>query len=144
MSVLQALDGLALVVAVALLGLAVLVTRRRLITRRGGTFDCSMRLHEGAHGKGWALGIGRYSGDALEWYRVFSYSTRPRRVVGRRQLQVVERREPRGPEAFSLLSGAVIVRCHDGTRPVEFAMSPDALTGFLSWAESSPPGMPVP
>lgn len=144
MSVLQVLDGLAVVVAASLVGLALLVVRRRLITRRGGTFDCSLRLHEGAHGKGWALGIGRYSGEALEWYRVFSYSTRPRRVLRRRQLQVVERREPRGPEAFALLAGAVIVRCHDGHRPVEFAMSPDALTGFLSWAESSPPGMPVP
>ena len=144
MSVLQVLDGLAVVVAAALVGLALLVVRRRLLTRQGGTFDCSLRLHEGAHGKGWALGIGRYSGEALEWYRVFSYSARPRRVVGRRHLRVLERREPRGAEAFSLLSGAVVVRCHDGSRPVEFAMSPDALTGFLSWAESAPPGMPVP
>jgi hypothetical protein len=143
-SVLQVLDGLAVVVAASLVGLALLVLRRRLITRRGGTFDCSLRLHEGSHGKGWALGIGRYSGEALEWYRVFSYSTRPRRVVGRRQLKILDRREPRGAEAFALLAGAVIVRCHDGARPVEFAMSSDALTGFLSWAESAPPGMPVP
>ena len=57
------------------------------------------------------LGIGRYAGDSLEWYRVFSYAMRPRRVLGRRDLQVVDRRDPHGAEVFSLLAGAVVVRC---------------------------------
>ena len=61
-----------------------------------------------------------------------------------RDLQVVERRSPRGPEVFALLADAVVVRCLDGDGPgsIEFAMSPDTLTGFLAWLESSPPGMP--
>jgi uncharacterized protein DUF2550 len=137
-----ALDGLAGIVIFVLLGLALLVARRRVIARRGGTFDCSLRLHDGAHGKGWVLGIGRYSGESLEWYRVFSYATRPRRVLSRRSLQVVDRRAARGPEAFSLLSGAVVVRCNTGSEQVELAMSQDTLTGFLAWMESSPPGIP--
>jgi hypothetical protein len=141
-SFIGALDGLAVLVVLALLGLALLVARRRVIARRGGTFDCSLRLRDGAHGKGWVLGIGRYSGESLEWYRVFSYATRPRRVLSRRDLQVVDRRAARGPEAFSLLSGAVVVRCIAGTEQVELAMTPDTLTGFLAWAESSPPGIP--
>ena len=29
-------------------------------------------------GRGWLLGLGRYSGDALEWFRIFSLSPRPR------------------------------------------------------------------
>jgi hypothetical protein len=49
-SVLVALDGLAVLVVVALLGLALLFVRRRVITRRGGTFDCSVRLGQGQHG----------------------------------------------------------------------------------------------
>lgn len=143
MSIIAALDGLAVLVVVALAALGVLAGRRRVITRRGGTFDCSLRLRPAGSGKGWALGIGRYSGDSLEWYRVFSYATRPRRVMARRELEIVDRRAPEGAEAFALLSGAVIVRCRDGSdggTMVEFAMGDDALTGFLSWLEAAPPG----
>lgn len=142
MTLVGALDALVAVVAVAMLGLTMLVFRRRVITRRGGTFDCSLRMRDGQHGKGWVLGIGRYAGDALEWYRVFSYSARPRRALGRRTLQVLDRREPTGVEVYSLLSGAVIVRCRDGHGAVELAMSPESLTGFLSWVEAAPPGVP--
>jgi len=140
MSLLVVLDVLAALVVVALLGLVLLALRRRLITRRGGTFDCSLRFGEGAHGKGWVLGVGRYAGDALEWYRVFSYATRPRRVLVRNSLQVVDRREPTGIESFSLLAGAVVLSCRDDAGPVELAMSGEASTGFLSWVESAPPG----
>jgi hypothetical protein len=136
------LDVLVAVVVVGLLLLGLLAARRRVVTRRGGTFDCSLRLREAAHGKGWVLGIGRYSGDSLEWYRVFSYSTRPRRTFVRRRLQVLDRRDPTGVEVYSLLSGAVIVACRDGDLPLELAMSQAALTGFLSWVESAPPGIP--
>ncbi|HEU4910493.1 MAG TPA: DUF2550 domain-containing protein [Actinomycetes bacterium] len=136
------LDVLVGLVVLALAAVGLLALRRRVITRRGGTFDCSLRLREGQHGKGWVLGIGRYAGDALEWYRVFSYATRPRRTFPRNELRVVESREPVGIEVFSLLSGAVVVRCVDGSSPVELAMSSGSLTGFLSWVESAPPGVP--
>jgi hypothetical protein len=146
-SLVLARDGLATAVLVVLVALVLLVLRRRFISRRGGTFDCSLRLRPAANprtGQGWTLGIARYSGDTLEWYRVFSYALRPKRVLGRRDLQVVDRRDPQGAEVFSLLSGAIVVRCIGDGGPVEFAMSPDTLTGFLSWVESSPPGIPAP
>ncbi|MGH8892584.1 MAG: DUF2550 domain-containing protein [Actinomycetes bacterium] len=141
MTLVAAFDVLVVLVVLALLALGMLALRRRVITRRGGTFDCSLRLREGQHGKGWVLGIGRYDGDALEWYRVFSYSTRPRRTLARRELRVVASRDPTGVEVFSLLSGAVVVRCLDGDDGVELAMSEGSLTGFLSWVESAPPGV---
>ena len=144
MSVLTALDGFASLVLLALLALLGLALRRRLVTRGGGSFDCSLRVGPGQGGKGWTLGIGKYSGEHLEWYRVFSYALRPKRVLRRRDLQVLDRRSPHGTEAFSLLSGAVVVRCLDQSGPVELAMTSDTLTGFLAWVESSPPGMPVP
>jgi hypothetical protein len=147
MGLIGVVDVLAALVAVGLIALGLLVLRRRFISRRGGTFDCSMRLRPAANprtGQGWTLGIARYSGDILEWYRVFSYSLRPKRVLGRRELQVVDRRDPQGAEVFSLLSGAVVVRCVGAGGPVEFAMNEDTLTGFLSWVESSPPGIPAP
>ena len=155
MSAILVLDVLAAVVVVILVALTALAVRRRVITRRGGTFDCSVRLRPARSGKGWALGIGRYSGDSLEWYRVFSYATRPRHVMARRELEIVDRRVPEGAEVFSLLSGAVIVRCREGGGTgnagetgdagdiVEFAMGDAALTGFLAWLESAPPSQPV-
>lgn len=137
-------------VALGLVGVGLLLARRRVLSRSGGTFECSLRLREGAHGKGWVLGIGRYAGDALEWYRTFSYSMRPRRALPRHGLQVVERREPTGIESFALQAGSVVVRLADGAASsedssragVELAMSRDSLTGFLSWVESAPPGVP--
>lgn len=143
MLLIRLLDVLATLVGLSLLALVLLVLRRRVITRSGGTFDCSLRLRPGAHGKGWVLGIGRYSGERLEWYRVFSYAMRPRRVMSRRDLQVADHRPPQGAEAFSLLSGAVVVRCRDREGPIELAMASDTLTGFLAWVESSPPGIPT-
>jgi hypothetical protein len=137
------LDGVAGVAVVAVIAVGALAVRRRFITRRGGTFDCSLRLRPARSGKGWALGIGRYSGDSLEWYRVFSYATRPRHVMARRELEIVDRRGPEGAEVFSLLSGAVILRCREGADMVEFAMGEAALTGFLAWLESAPPVQPV-
>ena len=147
MGLIGVVDVLGVLVALGLVAMGLLVLRRRFLSRSGGTFDCSLRLRPTASsrtGQGWTLGIARYSGDTLEWYRVFSYALRPKRVLGRRDLQVVERRQPRGPEVFSLLSGAVVVRCVGDGGPVEFAMSEDTLTGFLSWVESSPPGIPAP
>ncbi|MDQ1627300.1 MAG: hypothetical protein QOI54_1044 [Actinomycetota bacterium] len=139
MSVVVLLDAFAATVLLVLLGLVGLALRRRFLTRQGGTFDCSLRLRPSSHGKGWALGIGRYAGDCLEWYRVFSYAARPRLTMRRDELEILDRRPPAGPEVFSLLAGAVVVRCRHAGGLVEVAMSPDALTGFLAWVESGPP-----
>lgn len=135
------------VLALVLLGLFVFGLRRRWIQRSGGTFDCSLRWNapEGAEagGKGWAYGVSRYSGDHIEWFRVFSYAPRPRRVLERGSIEVLDRRAPRGEEELALLSDSVILVCaHRGDR-VELAMSEDALTGFLAWLEAAPPGQRV-
>lgn len=140
MTLVAALDVAVAVIVLALLAIGLLALRRRVLARRGGTFDCSLRLRDAAHGQGWVLGVARYAGDALEWYRVFSYSMRPRRALERGRLQVLERRMPVGVEAFALLTGSVVVRCREPDGPVELAMTPESLTGFLSWVESAPPG----
>lgn len=141
MTLIAALDLAVAVVVLAVLALGLLAVRRRVLARRHATFDCSLRLTEAANGKGWVLGVAAYADDALEWYRVFSYAMRPRRALRRSRLQVLDRRQPSGVESFSLLAGAVMVRCRDGEGRVELAMSPESLTGFLSWVESSPPGV---
>jgi hypothetical protein len=141
------LDALLAAVALALVGYLALVLRRRYLARVGGTFDCSIRVKHGALaplGKGWVLGLARYAEDRLDWYRVFSYSPRPRRVLRRRDLQVQGRRTPTGNEALALVSGAVVVECRARGGQVELAMTDEALTGFLAWLESAPPGRHYP
>ncbi|GGT99542.1 MULTISPECIES: DUF2550 domain-containing protein [Streptomyces] len=136
-----------LVVALVVIGLFVFGLRRRLIQRAGGTFDCSLRWdvpeEPDVSGKGWVYGVARYSGDQVAWFRVFSYAARPRRVLERSAIEVLDRRMPEGEEELALLSDAVIQGCmHRGIR-LELAMSEDALTGFLAWLEAAPPGQRV-
>lgn len=146
MSVIPFLDAAGLAVLLVLLALVALALRRRWLQRAGGTFDCSLRMGRGGpgrsagYGKGWTLGVARYTGDSLEWFRVFSWSPRPRHSFPRRQLLVRGRRRPSGPEAFALLTGAVVVECGVDGRTVELGLTEDALTGFLSWLEAAPPG----
>jgi hypothetical protein len=136
--------ALVTVVGLGVVAMAVLSVRRRALSRGGGTVELSLRLKGGAEGRGWVLGIGRFEGDALNWYRVFSLAMRPRRTLTRRDLSVLAQREPTGSERFALLSGAVVMECRTSAGPVELAMGPSAVTGFLAWLEARPPGATLP
>jgi hypothetical protein len=129
---------------VALLCLTGIFLRREVISRAGGTIDMNLRLSTFVPGRGWSPGLGRFVGEQLRWYRMFSFGLRPRRVLTRHALVVEDRRTPEGPECLSMPDGWIIVRCvgRVGTSSVEveLAMDSSALTGFLSWLESAPPG----
>jgi Protein of unknown function (DUF2550) len=140
------LDSLGVLVLIPVAAFVYLFARRRLLSRDGGTFECSVRMHpppsrsasSSAHG--WTLGLGRYEGDEIQWFRVFSFSFRPKYVFTR-ALTVVGRRTPSRVEAFSLYSGHVVVSVRlESGKTVELAMSESALTGFLAWTEAAPPG----
>ncbi|WP_121194594.1 DUF2550 domain-containing protein [Motilibacter peucedani] len=137
---LVALDALGIVLLLVVVALVVVTVRRRVLQRGRGTFDCSLRNRARPFPKGWMLGIARYERDLVEWYRVFSFSPRPRERVVRRDLEVVERRSPTGAEALALLPGAVVLVCEVEGRRIELGMGADAMTGFLAWLESAPPG----
>ena len=94
-------------------------------------------------GRGWSYGIAQYENDRIDWYRIFSYAYRPAAVLTRRDLEVIGRRDAEGNEELALFPGWTIVECSFGAGLVELAMSPDALTGFLSWLEAAPPGQNV-
>jgi hypothetical protein len=136
-----------LLLALLLLAAAVFAAvwiRRRLLQRSGGTVELSLRLKPGSRGRGWVLGIGRFVGDDLQWHRVFSLATRPRRTLSRSDLEVVRRREPERSETYALLKGAVVMECRSSKGPVELGMEPSAVTGFLAWLEARPPGATLP
>ena len=135
------LAGLFLLVAVPL---GTLYARRRFLARGGGSIELSLRLRSGKPGRGWVLGIGRFVGDDLQWFRVFSLSNRPRRTLSRRDLSVRGRRPPRGPESLALLKGAEVLELRSSSGPVEIAMETAAITGFLAWLEARPPGATLP
>lgn len=150
-----AVDAVAVVLGALLLAVALLVAvagRRRLLTRRGGTIELSLRLHPRVHargnrvthGQGWALGLGRFEGDELRWYRVFSLAPGPRRTLSRHDLAVAAQRPPVGGELFALLSGTVVMECTSAQGPVTLAMDASAVTGFLAWLEARPPGATLP
>jgi hypothetical protein len=140
------LDSLGVVTALIALGFVFLFLRRRWIGRTGGSFECSVRFtppsrNEGAAAaRGWTLGLARYVDDNIEWFRVFSFSPRPRHVFSR-EMTVLSRRTPGGAEAFSLYAGHNVIELRLGTgRVVELAMSEAAMTAFLAWTEAGPPG----
>lgn len=117
-----------------------LIVRRRFLTRNGGTFELSYRLRNDAVGRGWVLGLGRYSGECLEWFRIFTLSPRPRAAWERERLSYDGQRVPQGAEAGTLFPDHLVISCLSPNGPVELAMSPASLTGFQAWLEARPPG----
>lgn len=133
-------DSIGAVLLGALLYGAVLVVRRRVLSRHGGTFELAVRVRSVRPGRGWVLGLGRYHGEQLEWFRIFSPWPRPRRTWRRWELEIQTQREAEGEEQFSLYAGHVVLVCRTPSGPIELAMSPSAVTGFSSWLEAGPPG----
>jgi hypothetical protein len=137
----EVLLGLVLVAALLLVSISV---RRRWLSREGGAIEMSLRLKPRAQGRGWVLGLGRFNGDDLEWFRVFSLSTRPRRTLNRRALDVTKRRQPTGPESVALIKGMEVLELSSAGAPVEIGLESSTLTGFLAWLEAQSPGSEIP
>lgn len=141
-------DIAAVVLLASLLYGVLLVIRRRVLSRDGGTFEMGVRLRGGEggagsgndRGRGWALGIGRYQGSRLEWFRIFTLSVRPRASWQRNDLSYLGRREPVGGERDALYAGQLVVRLETRKGPVDMAMSEASLTGLQAWLEAGPPG----
>jgi hypothetical protein len=125
---------------VLLYGIA-LIVRRRVLARHGGTFELSHRVRADKPGRGWVLGLGRYTPTSLEWFRIFSLNPRPQYVWERSDLTYVDRRDAGGVEQLSLYPDHVVIRCTTTRQgDLELALSQEALMGFQSWLEASPPG----
>ncbi|RLP86927.1 MULTISPECIES: DUF2550 domain-containing protein [unclassified Micromonospora] len=136
----EIVEGVGIGVAVILAALLILFVRRALVTRSGGIIRLSVRVSTMLDGRGWSPGFGRFAGDELRWYRMFSFALRPKRVLSRKGLAVERRRLPEGQERLSMPADWVILRCTSHHAPVEIAMARSTVTGFLSWLEAAPPG----
>jgi hypothetical protein len=132
-------EGIGIAVLALFMLLAAVFLRRGVLSRRG-TIELSVRLSTMVLGRGWSTGLARFSGDELQWYRMFSLAWRPKRVLSRRGLAVVQRRTPNTQEQLVFPAGFVVIRCISGGAEIEVAMARPALMGFLSWVEAAPPG----
>ena len=133
-------DGVGVLLVLALLLPIGLILRRRWIARRGTAFELSVNTRGGSGPRGWTLGLGRYHEDQLDWFRFFSLSWRPKRRFHRGDMEVLERRDPEGAEAFALYYGHIVVEFLTQQGRIQLAMSEPSLTALLAWLESAPPG----
>jgi len=136
-------DSLLLIVIVLVVLLVGLLVRRRLLARPGRAFDMSVTRGTEPQAKGWMHGLAVYRDTELVWFRTFSLSWRPRYRFTRGDVQIDGRREPVGLEVHAIHAGHLIVGTENASGVRQLALSPNALTGLLSWLESSPPGQRV-
>ena len=130
------------VVALVLLPLVLLYARRRWLTGQGGLFDCAYRMRDDTPGAGWVLGVARYRGETLEWYRAFSLSFKPKVVLQRATTTYLSQRAPAGVEAIALFDESMIITLRDRVNEKIHivSMARDEVLALMSWLESAPPG----
>lgn len=131
-----------IIVALMLLPFVLLYLRRRWLTGQGGLFDCAHRVRDDAPGVGWVLGMARFRGENLEWFRSFSFSLHPKLVLQRAGTAYLHQRRPEGIELIALFDNSVIVTVKDrsSSHVHTLAMASDEVLALMSWLESAPPG----
>ncbi len=127
---------------ISVLALVVVALSYRLWKLRQGGTAAILRDIPAVGGPGWRHGVVRYAGDEARFYRLSSLRWWPDRRLGRRGLDIVSRRAPRGDEFDIMTDEIVVLELNDTTterrRGYEIALDRGALTAFLSWVESRP------
>lgn len=123
-----------LLVVAALVVVGLGLSRWSSLTRRVGSFRCSLRV-----GTRWSRGIAHYGARHLYWWRLRSLAPRPGQVWPRAGMEVLERTAVDA----AVVGGPYLVRCRvpgpTGAQEVELLMTPEAYAGLTSWLEASPP-----
>ncbi|MBK0867630.1 MAG: DUF2550 domain-containing protein [Saccharopolyspora sp.] len=140
------LAGAGLVLLLLVVGLSALfIARRRILQLRAGGIDVALRTRTGEGARGWHLGVAQYRGEEFTWYRVLSLRSGPNWMINRGDVEITARREPSLAESYTLPQASTVLHLtRQNGLELEVAMGADALTGFLSWLESAPPGHSVP
>ncbi|WP_407045664.1 DUF2550 domain-containing protein [Mycobacteroides abscessus] len=110
---------------------------RLLKLRNGGTAALLRDMPEVGEGR-WRHGVMRYRESQAEFYRLSSVRLWPDRQLSRRDLEIIDRRIPRGDEYDIMTAEIVVLQLRDGARDYEMALDRGALTAFMSWVESRP------
>ncbi|MDQ1682258.1 MAG: hypothetical protein QOH99_799 [Frankiaceae bacterium] len=140
--VMSVLDDVGIALLVVFLLSLVLIVRRLALRRGGAVLDLCVRPRgPESH---WVLGLARYSGETLEWFRILGISARPSRSFRRDDISVVGRRTPSHGEAASFVHGAVVLECLERGHRLDLALPATAMTGFQAWLEAHTPGASVP
>lgn len=129
-----------IVLVCLLIPLIWLYVRRQWLIHGGGTFDCELNLGTDQATR-WVLGVARYSGEYLEWFRAFALGLRPQQTF-RRSATTARGATISDPEG---LGGQQMVRLEaldaGETRVWDLAMDRASATGLLAWLEAAPPSV---
>ena len=137
----RVLEVIGIAVLIVLAGLLMIFARREVISRHGGTIDMNMRLSTFAPERGWAPGLGRFVGDELHWYRLFSLAIRPRRTLSRNDLTLLSRRRPQGAERLAMPEGWVVLsNVQAGNRDRDCRVRPHRLPVLARGRTAGPHG----
>ncbi len=134
MEQLVALLGVAALLLIAVVPVALYVSRQRTLSRRVGSFRCLLR-GEGSTGP-WTAGIAQYGTAQLAWWRTLSLAPRPVRSWSRATLTLLERVPVDVPDDEG--RPQVLLHCAHGDERFELLMSAPACAGLVSWLESGP------
>lgn len=121
-------------IVIGALVVAFLLRRRFLLSGLGAV---PMWLRAEASPR-WSVGVAWYGGDTLLWYRALSLSVRPQHRLRRAGFSVESRRGA-GRDDVALPAEAVVLAVRTCSGPLELAIDPATVPGFLSWVESAPP-----
>lgn len=126
---------------VALVMLAAIFTRRRLIAHGKPLTVCALR--EPADHR-WHFGLARYGTSGLEWFTLWGLSLRPARRWDRTVLDIGTG-QPLVPSERPeiLIPSAWRVDCRYREENFEIALAQAPYTALRSWLEASPPGRNV-
>ncbi|WP_079675657.1 DUF2550 domain-containing protein [Mycobacteroides abscessus] len=123
---------------IAVLALAVAALSFRLLKLRNGGTAALLPDMPGVGEGRWRHGVMRYRESQAEFYRLSSVRLWPDRQLSRRDLEIIDRRIPRGDEYDIMTAEIVVLQLRDGARDYEMALDRGALTAFMSWVESRP------
>jgi hypothetical protein len=133
---------IAMVVLIAVLGIAVVALSYRLWKLRQGGTAAIMRDIPAVGGHGWRHGVIRYRGGDAAFYRLSSLRLWPDRRLNRPGVEIISRRSPRGDEFDIMTEEIIVLELRDTTQDrktdYEIALDRGALTAFQSWLESRP------
>ncbi|AWE42883.1 MULTISPECIES: DUF2550 family protein [unclassified Actinobaculum] len=104
-----------------------MVIRLRMLLKRVGTFQCSLRVGPGA----WRTGVMMFRPDALLWFATRSLRPQARYVIARSALRL---------SGHSTVGDDIIIAdLSVGGATLQAAMSSASLAGLVSWLDSAPP-----